>query len=395
MTRWGVRAILVLAALSTAGGDLAAAQDPTGLAGRWALNQELSQFPREIGFSVDWMAGAGSPSAAGGGSPGGGSPRTAFPVLRISREDSLRNSLLTAEVREPATRLTIADTAGEVIITPDGGSPRTLTPSGKEALVQLEGVSVVTTTTREAGRLVVRYRVNAQHELRYTYSRVATPPQLIVDVQFVERGKGDTVRRVYEPAADPATETATRAPGQAAASSRSGQPAPSSPGQPPAPPPDSRGVPASGARGGALDYDRRPGAQLMGLTALGVVVEGLGPQAIKCGLRQEAIQSAMTKELSNAGFKVALNADEDTYLYVSVMTATLENGTCLSRYDATLYTHTTAGLSYHPTPVLVDVSLMHKGSLAIGAPAAHAELLMRGLQDIVSQFATRIRDANK
>ena len=116
---------------------------------------------------------------------------------------------------------------------------------------------------------------------------------------------------------------------------------------------------------------------------------------VKCGLRRDAIQSAMTKELTGAGFKVSLNSDEDTYLYVSVMTATLENGTCLSRYDASIRAHTTAGLSHHPTPVLVEVLLMHKGSLAIGAPAAHAELLMRGLQEIVGQFATRIRDANK
>lgn len=381
MKRRGVSVVLLVAGLS--GLSVApSAQDAPGVAGRWTLNRELSQFPREVGFSADWM---GGDLSAGAASPGGSSPRSAFPVLRISREDSLRNSLLTAEVRDPAARLTIADTGGEVIITPDGGTARTLHPTGREEAVPLDGVTVTTTTTREAGTLVVRYKVDAQHELRYTYSRTATPPQLVVDVQFVERGKGDTVRRVYEPAPEPTTEPAPRAPGQASVPA----------GQAAAPAPDNRGVPASGPRGGTLDYDRRPGAQLMGLTALGVVVEELGSQATKCGLRREAIQSAVTKELTGAGFKVAVNADEDTYLYVSVMTATLENGMCLSRYDAYLYTHTTAGLSYHPAPVLVDVSLMHKGSLAIGAPAAHAELLMRGLQEIVGQFATRIRDANK
>ena len=92
---------------------------------------------------------------------------------------------------------------------------------------------------------------------------------------------------------------------------------------------------------------------------------------------------------------MSLNSDEDTYVYVNVMSATLGNGMCLSRYDAFLYTHTTAGLSYHPTPVLVDVSLMHKGSLAAGAAAAHTESVMRGLQDFVGQFTARIRDANK
>jgi hypothetical protein len=52
-------------------------------------------------------------------------------------------------------------------------------------------------------------------------------------------------------------------------------------------------------------------------------------------------------------------------------------------------------LSYHSTPVLVEVSLLHKGSLAVGAPTAHTDSVMRGLQDIVGQFTTRIRDANK
>ena len=338
------------------------------------------------------MAGGGSDPTAGssgrapGGAPGGGSGRTSFPVLRISREDSMRNTLLTGEVREPAAHLTITETAAEVVITPDKGLPRTLHPSGKEEVVQLDGVTVATTTTRDAGRIVVRYKVDQQHELRYTYSRVDTPPQLVVDVQFVQRGGGDTVRRVYEPAGETEMQAAAAAPRQSAAPRPAGQAA--------APPPEDRGVPASGARD-TQDYDRRPEAQFRGLTALGVVVEGLGIQASRCGLRQDAIESAMTKQLSGAGFKVSLNADEDTYLYVNVMTATLENGTCLSRYDAYLYTHTTAGLLYHPTPVLVDVSLMHKGSLAAGAPAAHAESVMRGLQDIVGQFATRIRDANK
>jgi hypothetical protein len=386
----------VVLALSSSGGaarpEVVTAQEATGLAGRWALNRELSQFPRELGFSADWMtnAGPGGDSTGGGGgrSPGGtpGGGRTSFPVPRVSREDSVRNTLLTGEVREPAAWLTITETATEIVITPEKGSPRALHPTGREEALQLEGVTVATTATRDAGRLVVRYKVDQQHELRYTYSRVASPPQLVVEVQFVQRGGGDTVKRVYEPAPETDTPTAAEAPRQ---------PAPPTTGQATAPGTVDRGAPASGDRGAAQDYDRRPEAQLKGLTALGVVVEGLGSQATKCGLRQDAIEAAMMKQLSGAGFKVSLNSDEDTYLYVNVMTATLENGTCLSRYDAYLYTHTTAGLSYHPTPVLVDVSLMHKGSLAAGAPAAHAESVMRGLQDIVGQFATRIRDANK
>ncbi|HQZ38157.1 MAG TPA: hypothetical protein PLH72_03865 [Vicinamibacterales bacterium] len=373
-----IAALLVLAlGPSVARPGVAAAQEAPALAGRWVLNRELSQFPREVGFSADWMtsSGAGGDTTAGGGGrpPGGapgGSGRTSFPVSRISREDSMRNTLLTSEVREPSVHLAITETATDVVIASDKGAPRTLHPNGREDVLQIEGVTVVTTTTREAGRLVVRYKVNSQQELRYTYSSVTSPPQLVVDVQFVGRGGGDRVKRVYEPDTSTDTPAATTVP-------------------------DDRGLTATGDRGAAQDFDRRPEAQFRGLTALGVVVEGLGTQAMACGLRQDAIESAVTKQLSGAGFKASLNSDEDTYLYVNVMTATLDNGTCVSRYDVYLYTHTTAGLSYHPTPVLVDVSLMHKGSLAVGAAPAHAESVMRGLQDIVGQFATRIRDANK
>jgi hypothetical protein len=385
MTRaWSATVLALAVSLGDARPGLAAAQEAAALAGRWTLNREMSQFPREVAFSADWMTagGSGGDSSAGGGrQPGnapGGAGRTSFPVSRVSREDSMRNTLLTGEVREPAPHLTITETATEVVITPDKGPARTLHPNGREEVVQLEGVTVATTSTREEGRLIVRYKVDQQRELRYTYSRVATPPQLVIEVQLVQRGGGDTIKRVYEPAVQTETPAAAAAPRQE-----------------PAPPPPERGAAASGTRPAAQDYDRRPEAQFKGLTALGVVVEGLGSQATKCGLRQDMIESAMVKQLSGAGFKVSLNSDEDTYLYVNVMTATVGDGTCLSRYDAYVYSHTTAGLSYHPAPVLVDVSLLHKGSLAAGAPTAHAESVMRGLQDIVEQFATRIRDANK
>ena len=329
------------------------AQEAAALAGKWALNPELSQLSREVGFSADWMttggAGGGAPGGGGGGGgrggapggqSGGGSNRSGFPVLRVSREDSMRNTLLTAEVREPAARVTIAETANEITITPDKGSPRTFHPNGREEVVQLDGVTVATTSALEAGRLVVRYKVDQQHELRYTYSRVASPPQLVVEVQFVQRGGGDTVKRVYEPASETDTAPVASAPATS-------QTTPPASGQPASQAPTDRGAPQN--------FDRQPEAQFKGLTALGVVVEGLGSQATKCGLRQEAIESAMMKQLSGAGFKVSVNQDEDTYLYVNVMTATMGDGNCLSRYDAYVYSHTTAGLSYHPTPVLVEV----------------------------------------
>ena len=73
----------------------------------------------------------------------------------------------------------------------------------------------------------------------------------------------------------------------------------------------------------------------------------------------------------------------------------MSTGLCVSRYDAFLFTHTTAKLSYQETPVLVQVSLLHKGGIAGGASATHAAGVLRGVQEYVDQFSTRIRDANK
>ena len=375
MTRsWLAAVLLMPLALGTVHPTAAAAQDASSLAGRWTLNRELSQFPREVGFNADWIAtaGSGGGSTAGGASPGGatgGSNRTSFPISRVSREDSMRNALLTDEVRNPPARLVIIETATEVAIAADTRPALTFHPVGKEEVHQLDRVTLATTATREAGRLVVRYRVSQGQELRYTYSRIASPPQLVVEVQFLERGKGDSVKRVYEPERQAEAASAVAARGQV--------------------------TPVSGNRGAARDYDRQPDAQFRGLARLGVVVEGIGIQATTCGLRQDTIESTVMNQLSGAGLKVALNSDEDTYVYVNVISATLANGLCISRYDVFLYTHTTAGLGYHPVPVLVDVSLMHKGGLAAGAAAAHAESVMRGLQEYVGQVTTRIREANK
>jgi hypothetical protein len=132
---------------------------------------------------------------------------------------------------------------------------------------------------------------------------------------------------------------------------------------------------------------------LKGLTTLGVVVEGLEGAGAKCGLSQEPLEAALVKQLSDAGFKVVLNSDEDSYLYVNVITASPAASLCVSRYDAFLYTHSAAKLSYQATPVLVEVSLLHKGGLTGGPPSAHGEAVGRGVREYVESFVAQIRDA--
>jgi hypothetical protein len=348
----------------------AAAQDGSRIAGQWALNRELSQLPREIGFRVDWLTKGGSCDDTAGGRGGRGSGSAAGLISRPeSEEDAKRLEQLTDEVRNPSARLAIVETPTAVTITDDGGHSRTLHPDSRPEVLQLDGVPVGVTTRREAGRLVILYQVEQGRELRYTYSRMENPAQLIVDVQFVQRGGGDKVRRIYEPApAAPAPVTPEPTPAQTKPDPR-----------PPTP----------------ETFNQQPDAELKGLTNLGLVVEDLSSQAAACGLDQGTLETDLSKRLTDAGFKVRRNSDEDTYLYVNVITSSLSNGLCVSRYDAFLYTHTIAKLSYQATPTLVQVSLLHKGGIAGGAPASHGAAILRGLQEYVDQFVTRIHAANK
>ena len=382
MTRSSSSAVIALAALlAVAMPTLGSAQrDTPRIDGRWTLNRALSQIPRDVGFNLEALSpGGGARPATGGGgrgrrgSSGGGVTGDPYRGRPQSADEASRVRQLTDEVRTPAAHLTITESQGAVTIAGDRGQPRTFRPDGRETVLQLDDVPVRVTSTSEGGTLVVVYHVEPNHDLRYSYASTTSPTQLIVDVQFVERGGGDSVRLVYEPTRD--TENATPPP--AAPPSRGQAPAPG--GQPAAPP----------------AFNQRPDAELNGLNALGIVVEELSEQATACGLKKDAIETALSDRLSKAGLKVRRNADEDTYLYVHIMTTGPSNGLCVSRYDAFLYTHTTATLSYQPKPVLVQVELMHKGSMAGSALSSHASGVLRGLQEYVDQFVTRISNANK
>ena len=357
----------------------ARAQIGSPLAGIWTLNRALSEFRSDIGFNVDWMPtssgdGQNAGSNAGGrgrrGSTGSGGNRGfagPFSARRESYEDARRVQLLTGEVRNPPVRLMVVDTPATVTITNELGQSRAFHPDGKEESIDVQGVPISVTTKRDGDRLVVVYHVEQDRELRYTFSHSANPSQLVVDVQFLERGAGDKARRVYEPGVET---TAPTAPGAGTASAASSRQTPDT-------------------------FDQRPGAELRGLKSLGILVEDLSAQSIACGLNHDAIEGALSKRLTDGGFAVRTNSDEDTYVYVNIMTTRLSDGTCVSRYDAFLYTHATAKLSYRDQSVLVQVSLMHRGGIGSSAPTAQAAAVARGLQNYIDLFVTRIHDANK
>jgi hypothetical protein len=112
-------------------------------------------------------------------------------------------------------------------------------------------------------------------------------------------------------------------------------------------------------------------------------------------LKQEALEAAVTKRLTDAGLRIVRDSDDDTYLYVNVNTVTASAALCVSRYDVTLYSHTAARLTHTASPVLLQVELLHKGGLAGGGPAAHADGVLKNVLEYVDQFSGRVRDANK
>ena len=370
------------------------AQSPTQLAGAWTLNRQLSQFPTEIGFSADFLSalgpgagpvGGGRRGGGGGGGNrgggGGGANRGGFGpsgMVHETEEDSRRISTLTDEVRNPFDHLTIAVTPTDVTITPDRAPARTLHTDGRDDTVPLGRVTSVANTTWDAGRLVVVYKAGTGRQLRYVYSLNSNPVQLIVEVEFLERGGGDKVRRVY----DPTVATDTKAAPASAPASATATPAASA-------------VPAAPATPASAPIDQRPDAALKGLHTLGLVVEDLSGDAVACGLKQDALETTVSKHLSDAGFKVVRNSDDDTYMYVNINTAKASTGLCVSRYDVSIYSHAAARLPHTASSVPLQVELLHKGGIAGGAPAVHADGVTKSVLEYVDQFSTRIHNAGK
>lgn len=369
------------------------------LDGRWKLNRELSQFPREMGFGMD-VTGGGRPATGDTGlaDTASRSGNVGLAVTRPASRDEAENSRqLVGEVRNPPLGLTIARSGSAIAVTDERGRTRTYHPDGREAFVPLDAAPVATVARWEADRLVIRYKVEPGREVRYTVFRKTNPDQLVVQAELLERGGRDVVVRVYEPAgadeplpvppAPPQTPPVIPLPSQRPAAPR--------PSQQPAPPDSARQtVPAVPGAAAPAGLDQSPGAELKGLSALGVVVEELGAEAASCGLQQEALAAAAAKSLSAGGLKV-LRTDEDTYLYIRVVTAYTTAGTCFSRYDASVYTYTAATMSYGTRPALVQVSLLSRGGMSASGVRSHGEAVTRAITQYVDQFAAQIRDANR
>jgi len=361
---------------------------PPTLAGVWVLNPALTQKPDEIGFGQDWIreaagesggrSGGGRGRRGGSGSGGGtGMP----PISRESADDSTRVQQLTGEARTPPAHITIVQKETSVSIADDQGHSRTFHPTGTLDQLTLGTVPLQTTARWDAGSLVVLYDVEAGKQLRYTYTPTAKPARLLVDIRFLEHGhEGDEVKLTYE-APDEHDRSVLSDLSAPAATPSSKSPIPPDAPAPPAPPVRPTVLP--------------PGSELRGLTTIGTQVEDLTAQAAACGLDQNRIKTAVAKTLTDAGFKAQPYGNEESYVLVSVVTSRLQDGTCVSRYDASLVAQADATLPYVKGLVQVEVPLLRQGGMAGGSPAVHASAVMDALAKAVSSFVTQVRAANK
>jgi hypothetical protein len=379
-----VRALILaaFAAASTQSTPLGAQPAPPDLGGIWVLNDALTQKPAEVGFTPDWAqaprAGGAEGSRGGGhgrrgGSGSGGGAGGVFPVSRESADDSTRIEQLTAEVRTPPAHLTIVQKPTSVSIADDQGRSRTFHPDGKLEELTIGTVPLPTTTRWNGENLTVLYDVEQGRQLRYTYAIASNPKRLLVDITLIEHGKnGDEVRLTYKPpgegertvlAAPPSAPSASAAPSGTAFSER-----------PPVLP---------------------PGSELRGLTTIGTVVDDLTSQAAACGLDKSKIKTSIAKILADAGFRTEPYGNEETYVYVSVVTSKLSDGLCVSRYDATLESQADATLPYLKGLVSLQVQLLHDGGMTGGSASQHASGVMDALTKSVNGFIEQIRAANK
>jgi hypothetical protein len=365
-------------------------QESGNLTGRWVLNRNQSQVDKEIGFNPAWLpAGAGRESGGGEGGGRGRRGSSGGAVPRESEEDVKRVQQLSAEARTPSPHLTIIDSRDTVTITDADDVSRTLHTDGKDDYLQIHGLPITAVTVRNSGPVIVRYKVEQGRELRCTYTRESAGSQLTVDVQFVEGGRvTDSVRRVYDLIGpdDPFPPVTSKT-------------VPGSAGGVPAVPPTAglRGAaPAATSNAAPPEpINQQPDAELKGLTRLQIVIEGLGAQAASCGLTEAALEGAVAGKLKSAGFTVLTNTDEPSYVYVNVITGSLSTGSCVSRFDVNIFTHTTARLSYQSSPVLVQVSLLHKGGISASATAAHSAAVVKNVSEYLDEFIARIKAANK
>jgi hypothetical protein len=94
--------------------------------------------------------------------------------------------------------MTITQTDSAITISDADGRTRTYHTNGKEETIQLDAGPIGVASRWEPAGLLIRYRVEKDREIRYTFARAAGARQLLVTTQFAERGRGQIIKRVYD-----------------------------------------------------------------------------------------------------------------------------------------------------------------------------------------------------
>jgi len=209
--------VLLAGAFASTCLDLAASPAVT-IAGRWRLNRELTDFPKEVGFGIE-IPGDGDSSSGrsggrggggggrggrsrGGGGSGGGASASPFGAssVRQTEEDARKIRELIDEVRAPSAVLTIVQTETAVTITDAQNHSRTFHPNGKEETEELTAGPVGATSSWRGDQLVVEMVVEENRRFRYSYTRLPNG-QLSVETRLEERrsrNAGAAIKRVYD-----------------------------------------------------------------------------------------------------------------------------------------------------------------------------------------------------
>jgi hypothetical protein len=193
-----------------------AAAPPVSLAGRWKLNRELSEFPREVAFGIEatddgatqsgrqggggqsggGRRGGGRSKGGGGGSGGGFSIQS----VRESEEDVDKIKELIADAKNPSPVLTISQTEAAVIITNSEDRTRTFHPTGKEETEELSAGPIGATSKWNGPQLSVQFKIRSDRVFRYVYARMPSG-QLLVETRLEEgrsHEKPEVIKRVYD-----------------------------------------------------------------------------------------------------------------------------------------------------------------------------------------------------
>ena len=207
---------MLIGILGVFGSVESAAAPPVPLAGRWRLNRELSEFPKEVAFGIETPDGDASPGGRqGGGSQGAGGRRgggrskgasssggAGFSIqsVRESEEDVNKIKELIADAKTPSNVLTIAQTDTAVIVTDAQDRTRAFHPTGKEETEQLAAGPIGATSRWSGPQLSVQFTVRSDRVFRYLYSRLPSG-QLLVETRLEDgrsREKTEVIRRVYD-----------------------------------------------------------------------------------------------------------------------------------------------------------------------------------------------------